>query len=258
MIQYLIDHPDKILIPLLETVQLTLITLVISVALAALLTILAVKFPKLGYALIQLFSMIYSIPSLAVFALLIPLTGLGKKTAIIVLVIYNQYLLLRNFVTGINEVDPAVVEAARGIGLTDMQTLFKVQVPLAKVALYAGIRLAVVSTIGISTIASAINAGGPAGPPQYDRRIPPGTGLYDRMRPGDRPFGAAGPMESARSAGAADDLRRHTYSAHRSHRERDAGGQDRRRRTRRDHLHRARAQPRGPAVAFVSAWCKTK
>ena len=141
-IQYLIDHPDKILIPLLETVQLTLITLVISVALAALLTILAVKFPKLGYALIQLFSMIYSIPSLAVFALLIPLTGIGKKTAIIVLVIYNQYLLLRNFVTGINEVDPAVVEAARGIGLTDMQTLFKVQVPLAKVALYAGIRLA--------------------------------------------------------------------------------------------------------------------
>jgi osmoprotectant transport system permease protein len=160
MIQYLIDHPDKILIPLLETVQLTLITLVISVALAALLTILAVKFPKLGYALIQLFSMIYSIPSLAVFALLIPLMGLGKKTAIIVLVIYNQYLLLRNFVTGISEVDPAVVEAARGIGLTDMQTLFKVQVPLAKVALYAGIRLAVVSTIGISTIASAINAGG--------------------------------------------------------------------------------------------------
>lgn len=160
MIQYLIDHPDKILIPLLETVELTLVTLVISVALAAVLTILAVKFPRLGYALIQLFSMIYSIPSLAVFALLIPLTGLGKKTAIIVLVIYNQYLLLRNFVTGINEVDPAVVEAARGIGLTDMQILFKVQVPLAKVALYAGIRLAVVSTIGISTIASAINAGG--------------------------------------------------------------------------------------------------
>ena len=160
MIQYLIDHPDKILIPLLETVELTLATLVISVALAAVLTILSVKFPRLGYALIQLFSMIYSIPSLAVFALLIPLTGLGKKTAIIVLVIYNQYLLLRNFVTGINEVDPAVVEAARGIGLTDMQILFKVQVPLAKVALYAGIRLAVVSTIGISTIASAINAGG--------------------------------------------------------------------------------------------------
>ena len=160
MIEYLLSHPDKILVPLLETVELTLITLVISVALAALLTILSVKFSRLGYVLIQIFSVIYSIPSLAVFALMIPVTGLGKTTAITVLVIYNQYLLLRNFITGINEVDPAIVEAARGIGLTDMQTLFKVQVPLAKVALFAGIRLAVVSTIGISTIASAINAGG--------------------------------------------------------------------------------------------------
>ena len=160
MIEYLTAHPDKILTPLLQTVELTLIVLVISVAIAALLTILAVQYPKLGYALIQIFSVIYSIPSLAVFALMIPVTGLGRNTAIIVLVVYNQFLLLRNFVTGINEVDPAVVEAARGIGLTDMQILFKVQVPLAKTALFAGIRLAVVSTIGISTIASAINAGG--------------------------------------------------------------------------------------------------
>ena len=160
MIRYLINYPEKIYIPLLETVELTLITLAISVALAALLTILAVKYPKFGYVLLQIFSVIYSVPSLALFALMIPLTGLGKETAVIVLVIYNQYLLLRNFITGIREVDPAVVEAARGIGLTDMQVLFKVQVPLAKTALFAGIRLAVVSTIGISTIASAINAGG--------------------------------------------------------------------------------------------------
>ena len=160
MIEYLLNYPQKILVPLLETVEITAVTLIISVALAAVLTILSVKLPKVGYALIQIFSVIYSIPSLAVFALMIPVTGLGRNTAIIVLVIYNQYLLLRNFITGINEVDPAVVEAARGIGLTDMQILFKVQVPLAKTALYAGIRLAVVSTIGISTIASAINAGG--------------------------------------------------------------------------------------------------
>ena len=160
MIEYLLQHPDKILIPLLQTAEITLITMVISIALAAVLTIASVKFPKLGYALIQVFSVIYSIPSLALFALLIPLTGLGTRTAILVLVIYNQYLLLRNAITGINEVDPAIVEAARGIGLTDMQILFKVQLPLARVAIYAGIRLAVVSTIGISTIASAINAGG--------------------------------------------------------------------------------------------------
>ncbi len=160
MIDYLLQHPDKILLPLLQTAKLTLVTMAISLVLAALLTIASVKFPKLGYALVQVFSVIYSIPSLALFALLIPLTGLGERTAIVVLVTYNQYLLLRNFLTGIDEVDPAIVEAARGIGLTDLQTLFKVQLPLARVALYAGIRLAVVSTIGISTIASAINAGG--------------------------------------------------------------------------------------------------
>ena len=160
MIDYLTSHPDKIFVPLLQTVELTLITMVISVILASLLTMLAVKYPGAGYFLTQLFSVIYSIPSLALFALLIPITGLGEKTAVIVLVIYNQYLLLRNFITGLSEVDPGVREAAKGIGMTDMQILFQVQVPLAKVALFAGLRLAVVSTIGIGTIASSINAGG--------------------------------------------------------------------------------------------------
>ena len=160
MIEYLMKHPEKIYVPLLQHISLVLVTLVISVILAALLTILAVRFEKLGNILMQIFSVIYSIPSLALFALLIPITGLGRKSAIIVLVLYNQYLLLRNFITGLNEVDPSVREAARGIGMTDMQVLFRIQVPLAKQALFAGIRLAVVSTIGIGTIASSINAGG--------------------------------------------------------------------------------------------------
>ena len=160
MIEYLMKHPEKIYVPLLQHISLVLVTLVISVILAALLTVLAVRFEKLGNILMQIFSVIYSIPSLALFALLIPVTGLGRKSAIIVLVLYNQYLLLRNFITGLNEVDPSVREAARGIGMTDMQVLFRIQVPLAKQALFAGIRLAVVSTIGIGTIASSINAGG--------------------------------------------------------------------------------------------------
>lgn len=153
-------HPDKILIPLLQHIELVLITLVISLAIAVVLTILSMRFPKLGNVLNQIFAMIYSIPSLALFSLMIPVTGLGTTTAVIVLTAYNQYLLLRNFLTGLHEVDPAVVEAAKGIGMTDMQVLWKVQVPLAKASLFAGIRLAVVSTIGIGTIASAINAGG--------------------------------------------------------------------------------------------------
>ena len=160
MLTFLQKHPDKIYKPLLEHVQLVVITLLISVAIAVLLTVLSTQYQKVGQVLMNLFSVVYSIPSLALFALLIPVTGLGRTTAVVVLTVYNQYLLLRNFITGLNEVDPAVREAAAGIGLTRMQMLLKVQVPLAKKAILAGIRLAVVSTTGIGTIAASINAGG--------------------------------------------------------------------------------------------------
>lgn len=160
MIEFFLKHPDKIISPLVTHVELVLITLAISVVIAAVLTILSMRWRRIGEMLMAIFSVVYSIPSLALFALLIPVTGLGKTSAVIVLVLYNQYLLLRNFITGLREVDPAVIEAARGIGMSDMQVLMKIQIPLAKSALFAGIRLAVVSTIGIGTIASAINAGG--------------------------------------------------------------------------------------------------
>jgi osmoprotectant transport system permease protein len=145
---------------LLEHIELVLLTLLISLAIASVLTVLSVRFAFLGYVLNQLFSVIYSIPSLALFSLLIPVSGLGRTSAVIVLTAYNQYLLLRSFTTGLDEVDPNVREAARGIGMTEMQVLFRIQIPLAKSALFAGLRLAAVSTIGIGTIASAINAGG--------------------------------------------------------------------------------------------------
>ncbi len=160
MLDFLESHPEKIIDPLLQHIRLTLIVLVISLAFAVLFTIASVKWKTVGYVLLQIFAVIYSIPSLALFSLLIPVTGLGTTSAVIVLVAYNQYLLLRNFLTGLNEVDPAIREAARGIGMSPMQVLWKIQVPLAKTALFAGIRLAVVSTVGIGTIASAINAGG--------------------------------------------------------------------------------------------------
>jgi osmoprotectant transport system permease protein len=160
MIQFLLRHPEKLYVPLLEHIELVLLTLLISLAIASVLTVLSVRFAFLGYVLNQLFSVIYSIPSLALFSLLIPVSGLGRTSAVIVLTAYNQYLLLRSFTTGLDEVDPNVREAARGIGMTEMQVLFRIQIPLAKSALFAGLRLAAVSTIGIGTIASAINAGG--------------------------------------------------------------------------------------------------
>lgn len=160
MIDFFLKYPNKITEPLLEHLQLTIITLFFSIGFAILLTILCVKWKFFKDLLLQIFSVIYAIPSLALFALLIPFTGLGKVTAIIILSTYNQYLLLRNFLTGIDEVRPEILEAAKGMGLSDMQILWKIQVPLSKRAVFAGIRLAAVSTIGIATIAATINAGG--------------------------------------------------------------------------------------------------
>ena len=160
MIDYLTRHLEKIINPLLQHIQLVAVTLVLSILLAAALTLLSLNRPRLSQGLHQFLSVVYSIPSLALFAVLIPVTGLGTVTAVIVLTAYNQYLLLRSFTTGLREVAPAVVEAARGIGMTEGQILTRVQIPLAKRALFAGVRLAVVSTIGIGTIAASINAGG--------------------------------------------------------------------------------------------------
>ena len=160
MFAYASRYYDKLLSATLEHLEIVVITLLISHALAALLTVACSCSKTLSRVLLNLFSMIYSIPSLALLALLIPVTGLGRKTAIVALVIYNQYLLLRNFLAGLDGVDRGVVEAATGMGMTHMQLLWKVQVPLAKGALIAGLRIALVSTVGIATIAASINAGG--------------------------------------------------------------------------------------------------
>jgi len=160
MIDYLLKYPDKLLKAFVGHIEIVLITLVISIILAALLTILASYSKIASKLLINIFAMIYSIPSLALFAILVPLTGLGKVTAIIVLVLYNQYILLRNTIDGLNNVDASIIEAATGMGMNKSQILFHVKLPLVTKPIFAGIHLAVVSTIGIATIAASINAGG--------------------------------------------------------------------------------------------------
>lgn len=160
MIDYLLKYPDKLLKAFVGHIEIVLITLVISIALAALLTILTAYSKIASKLLINIFAMVYSIPSLALFAILVPLTGLGKVTAIIVLVLYNQYILLRNTIDGLNNVDASIIEAATGMGMSKNQILFQVKLPLVTKPIFAGIHLAVVSTIGIATIAASINAGG--------------------------------------------------------------------------------------------------
>lgn len=116
-----------------------------------------------GYWLDQLvyfFSALYSIPSYALFAMLIPITGLGTISAMIVLILYSEYVLLRTFITGIREIDPIVIESAVAMGMTEKQLFFRIQLPLAAKSIFSGIRLALTSVTGIATIAATINAGG--------------------------------------------------------------------------------------------------
>lgn len=160
MIEYFLRHYDKLFGALLEHCQLVFITMLCSLLVAFLFTILAVYRPKIGEALIQIFSVLYSVPSLAFLAILIPFTGLGTTTAVIVMTVYNQYLLLRNFLAGLMGIDAAIAEAATGLGMTKWQILLKIRMPLARRSLVTGIQLAVVSTVGIGTIAAMINAGG--------------------------------------------------------------------------------------------------
>lgn len=160
MLEFAVKYSDKLGKALFEHIELVLWTLLFSLLLAAMLTLFSLYSRKIGNLLLHFFSIIYAIPSLALFAFLIPLTGLGKTTAIIVLVIYAQFILLQNFITGLYEVDPAIMEAAKGMGMNKLQIIIKVQLPLSIKPLFTGIRLCIISTIGIATIAAMINAGG--------------------------------------------------------------------------------------------------
>lgn len=160
MITYFVKYHNQLLEALLQHLELVGVSLFFSLVLAFVLTVFCMYSQIVSKILLNLFSAVYSIPSLAMFALLIPVTGLGGNTAIITLVIYNQYLLLRNFITGLNDVDYTIVDAATGMGMTKMQVFTRIRLPLSKKALYAGVRIAIISTIGIATIAAVINAGG--------------------------------------------------------------------------------------------------
>ena len=145
---------------LLQHIQLVSITLLISVAIATLITALIRRAPRMGEYVQGALGALYSVPSLALFALLIPLMGIGRTTALVVLVAYNQFLLVRNFDAGLDAVDPGLVEAAKSLGMPPGQTFLHVQFPMAVPVFVAGIRLAAISTIGIATIAAVIDAGG--------------------------------------------------------------------------------------------------
>lgn len=160
MLEYWHENYPIMLIELAQHAEMVFAALGLAVVVAIVIIMLFLRRRNWLNGLVYFFSLLYSVPSFAFFALLLPLSGLGMRTAIIVLTIYCEYILLRSFITGIQEVDPTMVEVACGMGMTSRQTFFKVQLPLATPAIFSGIQVALASTMSIATIATTINAGG--------------------------------------------------------------------------------------------------
>lgn len=151
---------DNIALALWEHVVLVGISITIAFAISLLLGIWASRRPRVYAVVVGVAALLYTIPSLALFAMLIPLLGLGAKPAITGLVAYSILILVRNIATGLREVPAEVVDAATGMGFGRAQRLLRIELPLALPVIVAGLRIAIVTQIGVATIAAYINAGG--------------------------------------------------------------------------------------------------
>lgn len=146
-----------------EHLLLVLAATAIAVGIGVPLGVSLVRRPALARGVLGIASIAQTVPSLALLGLLIPLPvlgGIGKSTAIVALVVYAILPILRNTHAGIRSVDPAVLEAADGLGMTSGERLRSVELPLALPVILAGVRVATVATIGLATVAAAIGAGG--------------------------------------------------------------------------------------------------
>jgi len=141
---------------LVQHIELSLIAVGIGLVLASALALVGFRYRLLDPPIGLLADFLYTIPSLALFQLLVPLTGLTVTTVEIALVSYTLLILYRNMITGLRTVPPEALEAARGSGLTRVQTFTRVELPLALPAIIAGLRIATVSTVSIATVAAFV------------------------------------------------------------------------------------------------------
>jgi osmoprotectant transport system permease protein len=157
---YLFDNWRYVLDLTVEHLELTGIALLLALVIAIPLGVLVVTVRQLSLPIMLALGAIYTIPSLAFLAFLIPSLHLGKRPAIAVLAAYAQLALVRNFAAGLRGVEPATIEAATGTGMTWGQVFWRVRLPLALPVLIAGLRIATVTTISLATITAWVNAGG--------------------------------------------------------------------------------------------------
>lgn len=151
---------EEIFSLLLKHVNLTIVAVLIAVIIGVPLGIFITNHKKLAKAVIGFANLVQAIPSLALLGFLIPLTGIGSTPAIIMVVLYSMLPIIKNTYTGITNINPDIIEAATGIGMTKGQALKKVKIPLSMPVIMAGIRISAVTAVGLMTIAAFVGAGG--------------------------------------------------------------------------------------------------
>ena len=160
LLQYVIKNHEIILNLTLQHLRLTGIAILLAIIIGVPLGILITRYKLLANPIITLSSILQTIPSVAFFGVLIPIMGIGPKTAILVLFLYALLPIIKNTYTGIKEVSPAMIDAGRGMGMTSIQILTMVELPQSLPVIMAGVRVATVINIGTTTIAAYIGAGG--------------------------------------------------------------------------------------------------
>jgi len=160
IIDYVAARWPVILNLLLEHMIIVLGAMLASIILGVTLGLLITRNKVLAWIALNLANIMMTIPSLALFSLLIPVLGIGKAPAIVAIVAYTQLPIIRNVYMGITGINPAIIDAARGMGLTERKIMYKIRIPLALPAMMAGVRTAIVMGIGIGAIAGYIGAGG--------------------------------------------------------------------------------------------------
>jgi osmoprotectant transport system permease protein len=157
---YLSSNYEQIINLLGQHIYLSIVSVLIAVIIGIPLGILISREPKLSKTIIGTTNVIQAVPSLALLGFLIPFIGIGSAPAIVMVVLYSLLPIVKNTYTGLTNIDPDILEAAKGIGLTKSQTMKKVQLPLAFPMIMAGIRISAVTAVGLMTIAAFVGAGG--------------------------------------------------------------------------------------------------
>jgi osmoprotectant transport system permease protein len=157
---WIADNLDRYVDPFVQHVFLTLASVAVGFAIAFTLALVAHRHRWLIAPIVQVTGIMYTLPSIAVFFLLLPLTGRGNLTAIVALVAYSLLIIFRNVMAGIDNVPDETKDAGRGMGLTDRQLLWRVELPLALPEIMAGLRIATTTTVGLATLAFFAGAGG--------------------------------------------------------------------------------------------------